>query len=928
MDSVPNSHKNLKLALADALAYVRRYLPIQNPSHAYIHNNVLMNWEQKPFTEALQQAARLYQARPYRSIRFYQSEYAAGRIQRRDLMSACQDHLDRFDRWASADDSHIDDYGRALTNLVLAAEDSVRNCLMRTSDSDATDSTAPVGDSMIDARYGATVQPETELSAAVLWLAACIEQHLDQGVAAWQSPYAHGRFIDFLMADLRANRRLGRPWCARVEKWLRSIYDADDGAMLVKGLQRAGVATEQWADTLLTVAHTLRGWMGIINRLQTQPDIALTEPGNLTVAGALTALLAMRTCCANGHRSDVQRAAQGPAQSVSWAGLEQSLLAYLQDRFGEVRAQHLALTERFQRLLAVVQTLDEMETRRIWQHAYELTLHRQMLSLLLAEQQRAKATPAYPASSNVRADASVWFCIDDREESLRRHFEALSPQTPTYGVLGYFGVDMLFKGLHSATPRPHCPPVVRPRRVVFEEDINDHLGRSQRRRNLTRHAQLRFLLSSRGTLRSTFSSLWLGVLSFIPLSLSILFPRFAADVRERTRSWGARTHIDLERYDDPEYGEVGYNVAERAEIVRDFLTQSSMLNRLARINILLAHGATMTNNPFRQSYGCGACSGQSGGANARAFAQMANDPDVRAILREQGVQIDLDIVFVPAEHDTTTDTIQLLDAQTFPRDTIADVEPVLRKLRQAAGKNAYERTRRFPNAPLILGERLALEHVQSRAMNLAEPRPEYGHAGVFAAVIGRRQVTRELFLDRRSFLISYEPSEDVSGAILTSIIGAAAPVCVNIGMDYYFSAVDPHQFGAGTKLPLNISSLLGVVTGGAGDLRIGLASQMVEKHEPVRVLLLVESPTERIDRAFAASARLTALRNHAWIRLAAMDPEQGQILCWHTGKWSPLAEVDVGIASSVLHDASSRAFEGLAAQDRLRPLSQITQVGG
>ena len=47
-----------------------------------------------------------------------------------------------------------------------------------------------------------------------------------------------------------------------------------------------------------------------------------------------------------------------------------------------------------------------------------------------------------------------------------------------------------------------------------------------------------------------------------------------------------------------------------------------------------------------------------------------------------------------------------------------------------------------------------------RANDISQVRPELGHATNAAAFIGRRAMSRGLFLDRRVFLISYDPLAD------------------------------------------------------------------------------------------------------------------------------------------------------------------------
>jgi uncharacterized protein YbcC (UPF0753/DUF2309 family) len=57
-----------------------------------------------------------------------------------------------------------------------------------------------------------------------------------------------------------------------------------------------------------------------------------------------------------------------------------------------------------------------------------------------------------------RAVAQVVCCIDDREESLRRHIEAIDPEVETYAAAGFFGVAMAYQGLGQRETFPLCPP--------------------------------------------------------------------------------------------------------------------------------------------------------------------------------------------------------------------------------------------------------------------------------------------------------------------------------------------------------------------------------------------------------------------------------------------------------------------------------------
>jgi uncharacterized protein YbcC (UPF0753/DUF2309 family) len=89
--------------------------------------------------------------------------------------------------------------------------------------------------------------------------------------------------------------------------------------------------------------------------------------------------------------------------------------------------------------------------------------------------------------------------------------------------------------------------------------------------------------------------------------------------------------------------------------------------------------------------------------------------------------------------------------------------------------------------------------------------------------------------------------------------------------------VDPTGWGCGTKLPHNVTSLIGVMDGYASDLRPGLPWQMVEIHEPVRLLMVVEAAPAAVAAVLGRHAALERPFRNRWARLATLDPESAAI---------------------------------------------------
>ena len=208
------------------------------------------------------------------------------------------------------------------------------------------------------------------------------------------------------------------------------------------------------------------------------------------------------------------------------------------------------------------------------------------------------------------------------------------------------------------------------------------------------------------------------------------------------------------------------------------------------------------------------------GPNARLFAAMANRPEVRLRLRERGIDIPDDTWFVGGYHDTCSDDVQLFDLDALPPRT----NPMWTAFASTWNWPAHT----MPRSGSAGSNRARRSESPGRtpACGRAKRAPGGAAAGVRAlhnavCVVGRRAHALGSSLTGEAFLVSYDANRDPADQSLATLMAAVVPVCAGISLEYYFSFVDNDRYGCGTKLPHNVTGLVGVMDGHAGDLRTG-----------------------------------------------------------------------------------------------------------
>ncbi len=537
-------------------------------------------------------------------------------------------------------------------------------------------------------------------------------------------------------------------------------------------------------------------------------------------------------------------------------------------------------------LLADVPKTELAEVIELWQDAFEWSYYDSVLKgILLSNEKRAART--IEVKEVTGSSMQAIFCIDEREDSIRRHIEAVDKKAETFGAPGFFGVEFYFHQQGSKFYDKLCPAPVTPKYLIKEYNAQS-----------TRKGELIYTKYTHGILSGFVLSIGFGFWALIK-KLQLLFrPKMSPAISNAYGHMDNKSNLTIENKgtEDVENGlQIGYTLDEMVTRAEGFLRGIGLVKNFAPIVYFVAHGSSSANNPHHGAHDCGACSGRPGATNARVQSFILNHKKVREVLAGKGIVIPDTTQFIGSMHDTAADVMGYYDEDILSTANAAIHRSNQQHFETALNLNAKERSRRFAS----INTRQELEQVRkaihSRSVSLFEPRPELGHGTNTLAIIGRRQTTKGLFLDRRAFLNSYDYTTDPDGAILSAVMRPIGLVCGGINLEYYFSRVDNIKMGAGTKLPHNVMGLFGVANSSDGDLRPGRPWQMIEVHDPVRLLVIVEHQPDIVLKAIQSSPEVFEWYNNEWVHIVALHPAEQQFYYFKNGvfeKYEPITEAD------------------------------------
>ncbi|MCA9781420.1 MAG: DUF2309 family protein, partial [Candidatus Eremiobacteraeota bacterium] len=537
--------------------------------------------------------------------------------------------------------------------------------------------------------------------------------YLDQGISYWPMPMKSGLYHAFLLLYSQQTG-MALPWqrglSDRLKRQLQSNWTAADA--LADAFARLGISCEETFAALKERALALRGWAGMISVLEKRPDLAPIESPPVTLQDYLAIYFQIEAHLE--EQGQNQQSASGPSRRTDYElAYEAFILAQCSglglELFGSPQAAKAWVRE--------VRGFDHLQRRRLLLEAYERRYRQDVVDGLIHHCRAGEAT----ASEAPRFQAV--FCIDDREESLRRHMEELCGELETLGYAGFYGVTMRYQGLTDPHSTPLCPPVRTPKHLVREVLVEGQAP------STTLGNVRQTWRASRNTLvGGGILSVVTGFLAGIPLVGQTLFPGLShriGSALEKSLAAKPQTRLALERPEGQKANEEGYyegfTVAEMADIVKAGL-QTMGVSRFAPLFAVVGHGSSSLNNPHEAAHDCGATGGGRGGPNARAFCAMANHAAVRGLLQESGITIPPKTWFLPAYHNTCDDSMTYYDLDLVPQHLHSELAEFQDLFRRGCVLDAHERCRRFENVPLSASPEAAYRHVQARAVTLAQPR--------------------------------------------------------------------------------------------------------------------------------------------------------------------------------------------------------------
>lgn len=463
-----------------------------------------------------------------------------------------------------------------------------------------------------------------------------------------------------------------------------------------------------------------------------------------------------------------------------------------------------------------------------------------------------------------KVKAQFVFCIDVRSEVVRKQLEEVGLYQ-TYGFAGFFGLPICIKNNQNQEKYASCPVLITPKSTVTI-DFKDH---AYKKSATNYYLMTRIYQSLKYNIITSFAvaeaiGLIAGLLIILRTFFSKLFLSLQGLVIQDTDLDDLRLSLDE------------ISLSDQKIYALQALKMIGLTDNFAPVIVFCGHGSATENNAYRSALDCGACAGRHGGINGHILALILNKPEIRSYLQNEGISIPQETIFLGAEHITTTDDITIFSQDVTTLDSLlkeirTDLVEVKKRLHALRAVDLDETS-----------------NIEKRSYDWAQVRPEWGLSRNASFIIGHRNFTKNIALEGRAFLHSYDWNIDPDGSLLQTIFSGPLIVTQWINAQYLFSTLDNVAFGSGSKITQNIAGKIGVTQGNMSDLMSGLPLQSVYTtdtkayHLIQRLVVVVLAPRELIDTVLQSTPNISELLKNEWIYLICFDPINNQFYIKNT----------------------------------------------
>eukprot|EP00456_Euglypha_rotunda_P037894 TRINITY_DN290_c0_g2_i3.p1 TRINITY_DN290_c0_g2~~TRINITY_DN290_c0_g2_i3.p1 ORF type:complete len:460 (-),score=118.18 TRINITY_DN290_c0_g2_i3:24-1403(-) len=302
---------------------------------------------------------------------------------------------------------------------------------------------------------------------------------LDQGFGHWHLPDRDRGFYRSFCELYKQPFGPPAAWMRGLPAELKRLENVAPLDSILESLKILGVHHGEIEHFIAETLLALRGWAGMIQQIESRGDRVVhpIPQGSLIEFLAIRLILerlalkhvAAQVLSYQGDLSELRHAARlglarHPGSTVDHRAF---LMFQLAQIFGWSPDEMYKLTSvQWGVLVHEAESFTPMERRRLFHHAYERSFRNQTLDAL------AIHAPV-PARREPAPRFQLCCCIDDREESFRRHLEELAPDAETFGAAGFYCVAMYYRGSEDAHFVPLCPIVIRQIGRAVQQECRD-----------------------------------------------------------------------------------------------------------------------------------------------------------------------------------------------------------------------------------------------------------------------------------------------------------------------------------------------------------------------------------------------------------------------------------------------------------------------